>query len=460
MAHSGDLGVKDLNASARGNHVSALPEQADYDVVVLGAGISGITLAYDFVRSGRSVLLVDEYETPGGNHISVNLDGRSFDIGAIFFWTGYPQFEMFPGLSELVVPVNWSLQRVTPDMRIARYPIDLRGDLLARPLKHKARMARDLLRMRLRGQSRHSALTFLEYYLGQTLMEDSGILNYVERFYGVPADEINYDFARSRMRPVERAASFSGLASQSFRKMFGKRQHLASEQCVARPKSGFPAYYDAAIGQLHGMGVETRLGAQIGWSASAQAGHALRIDGKPVSAHRIVSTMPLGRTAELAGVEADDAPRSKGLHTLFCQFRGQRGFDSLILYNFHKAGRWKRLTMHSDYYGKADGWEYMSIEITADSAEETPEALFADFRSTARAFGLFDGELELMGHRHTAFAYPVYSHGTAVRRDTMIDALAKAGIETAGRQGRFQYLPTSAEAIKSVRGDISVLPQA
>ena len=77
--------MKDLNASARGNHVSTLPEQADYDVVVLGAGISGITLAYDFVRSGQSVLLVDEYETPGGNHISVNLDGRSFDIGAIFF---------------------------------------------------------------------------------------------------------------------------------------------------------------------------------------------------------------------------------------------------------------------------------------------------------------------------------------------------------------------------------------
>ncbi|MEE2877907.1 MAG: FAD-binding protein, partial [Pseudomonadota bacterium] len=106
---------------------------------------------------------------------------------------------------------------------------------------------------------------------------------------------------------------------------------------------------------------------------------------------------------------------------------------------------------HSDYYGKADGWEYMSVEVTADSDTEGDESLFNDFRSTARAFGLFDGELELLGHRHTDFAYPVYEKGSAALRDELIDGITSAGVEVAGRQGRFQYLPTSAEAVRSVR---------
>lgn len=433
---------------------AVLPAAANYDVVLLGAGISGLTLAYDFAKAGQSVLLADEYGTAGGNHISVDIDRRSFDIGAIFFWSDYPQFQMFPALSELVVPVQWSLQRITPDATVARYPVDLRADLLDRPLRHKARMAADLLRSRLGGQSRRSALTFLEYHLGARLMEDSGILNYVERFYGLPADEISHEFAKSRMRPVEEATSLKGLTSKSFRTILGSRQHLSSEQCIARPKAGFAAYYDAAIGQLHGMGVETRFGVQLEWDRTASPAHALRIDASPVSAPRVISTMPLSQTASLAGIDTQEAPRSKGLHTLFCQFRGERGFDALILYNFHKAGRWKRLTMHSDYYGPADGWEYMSVEVTAASPAELPEDLFSDFRSTVRAFGLFDGEMELMGHRHTGFAYPVYDHDSARRRDVLSDAVTQAGIEIAGRQGRFQYLPTSADTVRSVRSEI------
>ena len=443
--------MSDLQSNLRTVSAETAPRASHYDVVILGAGISGMTLAHDFAKSGQSVLLVDEYGTVGGNHISVEINGRSFDIGAIFFWTGYPQFEMFPGLSELVVPVSWSLQRVTPDAHIARYPIDLKSDLLGRPFKRKLAIIGNLLRARMAGHSTQSAETFLKYFLGDALMEDTGILNYVERFYGLPAGRISHDFARSRMRPVERAASFSGLASKSFRKIFGTRQHLASEHCVARPKSGFPAYYDAAKGQLTGMGVDIRLGASLDFDRVAPAERRLSINEETVSARRIISTLPLTRTADLVGIETENTPRSKGLHTLFCQFKGDRGFESLILYNFHKAGRWKRLTMHSDYYGKADGWEYMSVEVTADSDTEDGESLFNDFRSTARAFGLFDGELELLGHRHTDFAYPVYEKGSAALRDELIDGITAAGLEVAGRQGRFQYLPTSAEAVRSVR---------
>lgn len=431
--------------------VADAPDAAEnFDTVILGAGISGLTLAHDFAKAGQSVLLADTYDTPGGNHISVDIDGRSFDIGAIFFWSGYPQFEMFPELERLVVPVTWSLQRVTPIGKVARYPVDLRADLMDKPVGEWVGMALQIAQARIRGNRRDNSLSFLRYYLGDKLMQDSGILNYVERFYGLPADQISYDFARSRMRTIKETASLTGFASKTFRRVFAENQHLAHEQCLARPKSGFANYYQTAIEQLCKMGVRIQLGARIDWDASATRDSRLRIDGQPVKAATPISTMPLETTADLIGITSQTAPRSKGLCTLFCQFRGRRGFDAMILYNFHAAGRWKRLTMHSDYYGPEDGWEYFSVEVTSDEAEHA-EALFADFRSTARAFGLFDGDLELMGHRHTGFAYPVYDRDAASKRDAMIEQINHAGLGLAGRQGRFQYLPTSSETIRTVR---------
>ena len=85
--------------------------ETHYDVVVMGAGMTGLTLAHELNQLSLKVCVLEEYETPGGNHISDNIDGMSFDIGAIFHWSNGLLFRMFPGLLSEAVPVHWRTDR-------------------------------------------------------------------------------------------------------------------------------------------------------------------------------------------------------------------------------------------------------------------------------------------------------------------------------------------------------------
>jgi phytoene dehydrogenase-like protein len=65
----------------------SVPEESEvFDYVILGCGISALTAAKHLLPE-HSVLLVEAYEEPGGNHRSSTIDGMEFDIGAICFNT-------------------------------------------------------------------------------------------------------------------------------------------------------------------------------------------------------------------------------------------------------------------------------------------------------------------------------------------------------------------------------------
>jgi protoporphyrinogen oxidase len=197
---------------------------------------------------------------------------------------------------------------------------------------------------------------------------------------------------------------------------------------------------------MEAAGVEFRLGERLTLLSSQGGRFLVRTEGGEYRSDRLISTIPLERTMALAGVR-EAAPRSSTLTTLCCRFQGEPGFQGTVLYNFHRDGAWKRLTMHSDYYGEADGWRYFSVEATSRADPPSPSALFDDFRAMASSVGLFDGALELVDAFETGFAYPIYDLDAERQRAEGRAALAALGVETVGRQGSFDYLPSSAQAI-------------
>jgi predicted NAD/FAD-dependent oxidoreductase len=62
------------------------------DVLVIGAGMAGLTAAAELQRAGRRVLVLDKGRGVGGRLASRRIDGATFDHGAQFITTRDPRF--------------------------------------------------------------------------------------------------------------------------------------------------------------------------------------------------------------------------------------------------------------------------------------------------------------------------------------------------------------------------------
>lgn len=72
------------------------------DVVIIGAGIAGLTAARDLISAGGSVAVHEARDRVGGRLLSLD-DGGAVDLGATWFWPDEPAVQALVG--ELDVPV-------------------------------------------------------------------------------------------------------------------------------------------------------------------------------------------------------------------------------------------------------------------------------------------------------------------------------------------------------------------
>ena len=66
--------------------------ETNTDVLIIGAGITGLTAAAELQRAGRRVLVLDKGRSVGGRLASRRIDGATFDHGAQFITTRDPRF--------------------------------------------------------------------------------------------------------------------------------------------------------------------------------------------------------------------------------------------------------------------------------------------------------------------------------------------------------------------------------
>jgi prolycopene isomerase len=56
--------------------------KSKYDVVVIGAGLGGLTTASLLAKSGLDVLVIEQHNLPGGACTSFRREGHTFDAEA------------------------------------------------------------------------------------------------------------------------------------------------------------------------------------------------------------------------------------------------------------------------------------------------------------------------------------------------------------------------------------------
>jgi protoporphyrinogen oxidase len=413
---------------------------ADYDALVLGAGISGLVSASVLVGQGCSrVLVVDSYDHVGGNHIDRAIGPYTFDVGSFIFQDDSPLLHHFPELLDHYVPILPSWGRLNPQGVVTAYPISIRDDILAAGPVGIARIFGSVAFARLFQRNVANARDFARFWIGDHLLRRSGLEAYMERFYGLPPDQIDIELAQKRMGWISEHARLSNLA----RRLVPRGAPGPTNRQMARPRAGFAALYAPARQRLEARGVTFQLGADLQTLARTESGFALRIGGRTITASRAISTIPVDHASALAGLPSAEPLRTIRLISLFFSFAGRRGFDQSVLYNFAHDGAWKRITVYSDFYGKAADREYFTVEVIGGPSIASIDEAEADFRRHVAANRLFDGDLTLEGGSVLDNAYPIYSRGAQATADAAIAALRAMGVESFGRQGAFDYQPTA-----------------
>lgn len=425
-----------------------------YDAVILGAGISGlVTAAILSERVGSRILVVDEYDHLGGNHIDRTVNGYTFDVGSLIFQDDSPLLDHFPELLPHYVPIEPTWARLNPQRRIAKYPISVADDILAGGPVEVARILMSAAWARLTGAKMRNARDFARFWIGERLLQRSGLDAYLARFYGIPPAEIDLEFARKRMLWISEHASVRSLS----RKLLTRRRPGVPNRQLARPRGGFGPLYAVAAARLERSGVEFRLGSRAERITQQASGLQLVLDGGTIDAGRVVSTIPVDRCLGLCGIPRPPLSHA-ALLSLYFSFEGERGFGESILYNFSHAGAWKRLTVYSDFYGRVHGREYFTAEVVAEHVGRSTDRAVDDFTRHVRANGLFRGDLHLEGDEMLDNAYPIYRAGADRRAAEGVAALRAFGIESFGRQGAFAYQPTARVSTREAEASLGWQP--
>ncbi len=432
-----------------------------FDHVILGCGVSGLCAAKMLSHARKSsILILDKYAEPGGNQISREINGFTFDIGAFYYWPSMPLFEMYPEILEQCLERDIKIQRVSPAGDVGPFPFSLKHEFLDKGFSYCLRAVGSVMRARMRSSPITTAEDFAVYWMGEHLYNDLGLRSYIERFFGMPANCIEAAFAISRMQGVAQRGQLKfwlEKGHKSIKKRVMPQGGQPKEILLVRPEKGFPWMYRPAVKTLSQLGVEVRLNQNIKSIRKEGQTFVFTTGNGVIRTNNLINTVPVQHICKYLNLNVGTDLECVTLATMFISFTERQKFDGAILYNWGALGRWKRLTMHSDYYGSRNGMEYASVEIPIFRSPNIDiQELFADFVSSSKAYGILNSPINLEGFEIVENAYPAHITGASDKLKKVISVLSGLGVQSIGRQGRFDYLPTGEQVVKQVQNNLKV----
>lgn len=165
-------------------------------VLIVGAGITGLTIAYLLAKAGIKVLVLEKEKQVGGLAKSFCYGDFTFDIGPHRFYTHNQRVLAF--IQEVLGDEGKILERQTAvHFRGRYYSWPLQPQVLFRlPLPLTLRAARDVITQGFKGKG--SQRSFKDYIIrqyGSTLYEVF-FKDYTQKFLGIPSEETHATWAQ------------------------------------------------------------------------------------------------------------------------------------------------------------------------------------------------------------------------------------------------------------------------
>lgn len=433
----------------------ASAKRAGRKLVILGAGIAGLSAADRLNKAGFSVTVLERSERCGGTHKSFQIGPYTFDVGSIFYEASAPIFALAAGLKEMCPAVMRQQRRIAPTGEPLHYPIEPRELLRNGPFKVFLGLA-DMFASRLLVRPDGSLDAISRKRLGTTFFDDTGLRSYITRFHHAPPAAVDETFFYHRMTFIEKATRFLPMFRSGINSVLLRRKVNAKirQPLHIRPFAGFDALFVPIRERLEAEGVRFVFGEVVQAVERRGDGFAVRTEAGEYLADGVISTIPLETLHQIL-FGAPTGLVSLDMTTLFVSAARLDERTGNVLFNFHQDGLWKRATIYSRLYPEAEtSREFFAVEVTIPhGGTHQPEAAFADFRDHLTRLGLAE-DLRLEGSVHLEDCYPLYAPGSLARVDEALARVTAAGVIPVGRQGRFEYLPTSSLVIRRVAEEL------
>ena len=412
-------------------------------VVIAGAGIAGLTLAYELCKRGADVTIIEKESSVGGLARSFEYEGGyTFDAGPHRFYTESPAVLQL--IHEVLEDDFLTMPRKSGVRMFDRYfewPLRF-ADLFRMPLRECLSVGIDMLRREPQEGENFESYILASY--GRTLYEIF-FKPYTEKFLRLSCRDISKHWA---LTGIDRAVIDSSIKvnnlSSLARSFFYPKPPL---QFIYPKSGGIGIFAEKLRKKVLELGGRVILGNEVsGISRNGCNIEQVTAGGVQYDCDTLVWTAPISELTELLGVTAP------GLSYL-----------SLVIYNFMIASGTKP-TYQWCYFGAEDvpfnrisyptlfnpalapeGEMGICVEVTCRRGEvvwQNPETMTEQIVESMKNNGVIRSKGEIRGCRieRVGGAYPIYTLDYA---DKLSEALSQVGrfkgVELLGRTGRFWY---------------------
>jgi protoporphyrinogen oxidase len=423
------------------------------DLVVLGGGITGLSLADAASARGRSVAVLEAQGVFGGLVRSVRLGGHVFDTGPHgIYCPDQPTFDWFQGLlGDDLRPMERRSYTLFRGRRVV-YPLTVKGALQAVTPLEAARVAVEAGLFRAFRGAPPGDASFEDWAIhsfGPTIYR-LFFRSYTEKVWGLPCSELSAAWVSVHL-PANSLLQvlYDRLRDKDLPIGFVSRFHYAAH--------GSGDLVDRLVARLQARpGVTLRHGARV--ARVARRGEGWRVslaDAEEWEAPRVVSTIPAGALVPLLDPPADESLRSaaaglrfRSLVLVLLVVDAPRVSDANWLYVPDPGLGVCRISEFKNMIPSMRGRPDTSLALEQFCWPTDPLWKAADEEIVSKAVG----ELQALGLAtagqvtHSAVlrvpnAYPVFDRAFEAQLRSLQEGLeARPGLHVMGRTGAFQYL--------------------
>ena len=428
-------------------------------VVVLGAGLAGLSAAYELARAGQRVTLLEREARVGGMAASWRKGPYWLEFGPHRFHTQDPALEelLYEVLDGEVVRRE-RLSRIYLRERFFRYPLEVGNVVAGLGPGLLARSLRDYLWMRARNVVRPLGDEHFENWVlkrfGRTLY-DLFFEAYTSKAWGMPCTEISADWAAQR---ISQASLWDTIVKTVLPPKEGSVRSLVGEFLYPR-RGGVGQIARKYAQKIRALGGELKLGSTVR-GLERRGGRVQRVHydflgtRESLEADWIVNTAPINRmlplvqpSLETSACRAAESLEHVAIVFVYLEVDRPSVSPDHWIYLPEKALRVHRVSEFKNFSDTSAPGDRTAIccEITCRAGDATWALSLEQAARIAQAdlerCGLLrPGESRPLDIARLARAYPVYRVGyRAAMEDLERGAQPLENWISTGRQGLFRY---------------------